>query len=123
MILPDTSIWIDHFRSTEVRLQPLLEAEAVVAHPFVVAELALGDLKRRGLTLFMLKHISSAVIATHSELMQFIEQNDLAATGIGFVDAHLLLSARLTSETRLWTSDKRLLRQAERLGVAHFPAA
>jgi len=122
MILPDTSVWIEHFRNAELRLGPLLDAEAVAAHPFVVAELALGDLKKRGLTLFMLDRLPSAAVATQRELMRFIEQNDLAATGVGFVDAHLLLSVRLMSETRLWTNDRRLLRQAERLDISVYAA-
>lgn len=122
MILPDTSVWVEHFRNAELRLEHLLESEAIAVHPFVVAELALGDLKKRDLTLFMLDRLPAATVATHRELLRFIELNDLAATGIGFVDAHLLLSARLMSETRLWTNDKRLLRQAERLGVWLFPA-
>ena len=122
MILPDTSVWIEHFRNAELRLGALLDAEAVAAHPFVVAELALGDLKKRGLTLFMLDRLPSAAVATQRELMRFIEQNDLAATGVGFVDAHLLLSVRLMSETRLWTNDRRLLRQAERLDISVYAA-
>ncbi|HEY0854934.1 MAG TPA: PIN domain-containing protein [Devosia sp.] len=122
MILPDTSVWVDHFRRTELRLQPQLEQQSVAVHPFVIAELALGDLKKRGLTLFMLGKLPPTTVATNRELLHFIEQNDLATTGIGFVDAHLLLSAKLTPETSLWTHDKRLLRQAERLGIGRFAA-
>lgn len=122
MIIPDTSIWIEHFRNAEPRLDPLLERQAIAVHPFVVAELALGDLKKRGLTLYMLGSLPAATVATNRELLSFIEQTELSATGLGFVDAHLLLSSRLTPEASLWTNDKRLLRQAERLGISRFSA-
>ncbi len=44
----------------------------------------------------------------------------LAGTGIGYVDAHLLVSARLADATLL-TRDSKLLAQAERLDLAYRP--
>ena len=47
MILVDTSIWIDHLRSGNAALVRLLNDNAVLAHPSVTGELALGDLRHR----------------------------------------------------------------------------
>lgn len=52
------------------------------------------------------------------ETLRFIEDEHLFGIGIGFIDATLLLSTRLTPNTSLWTRDKRLLTVAERLGLA-----
>ena len=41
MILVDTSVWIDHLRSPDVKLQELLQNDEVVTHPFVRLDLAL----------------------------------------------------------------------------------
>ncbi len=49
--------------------------------------------------------------------MHLIESAPLAGTGVGYADVHLLVSARL-SRAMLWSRDKRLIRQAERLGLA-----
>jgi len=40
MILADTSVWIDHFRSETHELRVALNQGQIVTHPFVVAELA-----------------------------------------------------------------------------------
>ncbi|HEY9012173.1 MAG TPA: VapC toxin family PIN domain ribonuclease [Devosia sp.] len=120
MILPDTSIWIDHFRVANPMLVERMLVEDVLIHPFVVVELALGDLKKRGLTLHQLGQLPVATVARTEEVLHFIGTHDLMATGIGFVDAHLLVSTRVVPETRLWTKDKRLAKQAERLSLPMF---
>ena len=47
MILADTSVWIDHFRLGNKRLHSLLDTGDIVCHPFVVGELACGNLVNR----------------------------------------------------------------------------
>ena len=47
MILVDTSVWIDYFRRGEPVLASALEASEVMMHPFILGELACGNLKRR----------------------------------------------------------------------------
>jgi predicted nucleic acid-binding protein len=117
MILVDTSIWVDHLRQGDARLKRLLEAGQVVIHPFVVGELALGNLRQRNLVLSSLRDLPHAVSAGDAEVLDFIERHALAGLGIGWVDAHLLASARLTSAW-LWTRDKRLSAVAVRLSLA-----
>ena len=52
------------------------------------------------------------------ETEPLIEQNALSGSGIGYVDAHLLASTRLTGAAVLWTKDKRLREVAANLGMA-----
>jgi predicted nucleic acid-binding protein len=121
VILVDTSVWVDHLRAGDARLVGLLERNEVLAHPFVIAELALGNLAKRELILGSLKNLPSATVADEPEIMGFIEDAPLFGLGIGFVDAHLLASARLTRDTVIWTRDKKLGGAAEILRLLFVP--
>lgn len=120
MILVDSSIWIDHLRSSEPALVHLLDSAQVLAHPFVIGELAMGSLHRRDLVLGALRDLPQAISATDEEVLAFIERHSLFGLGIGYVDAHLLAATRLNG-AQLWTRDKRLREDARRLGVAAGP--
>ena len=117
MVLVDTSVWIDHLRNDNARLRPLLEAAQVLVHPFVVGELALGHLKRRREVMALLCKMPQAEVASHAEVLGFVERRDLSGKGVGYVDAHLLAAAALAG-AQLWTLDLRLRRVAHTLGVA-----
>jgi predicted nucleic acid-binding protein len=118
MILADTSIWVDHMRHADEMLQTLLGRDEVLLHPFVLGELALGNLHDRGTTLRYLNRLPQSVVAKNSEVFALIEGGKLFGSGIGLVDAHLLASARLTRDASLWTRDRRLEAQARGLSVA-----
>jgi predicted nucleic acid-binding protein len=118
VILVDSSVWVDHLRDGDETLARLLDDGRVIAHPFVVGELALGNLRQRELILTALQDLPQAVVASDIEVLRFINQQALYGLGIGYVDAHLLASARLTAGGSLWTRDKRLRAVADRLGVA-----
>jgi predicted nucleic acid-binding protein len=118
VILVDTSVWIDHLRAGDKTLAALLESAMVLTHPFVIGELALGDLRQRELILDTLHDLPRANVATAQEVLHFIHQNALFGQGIGYVDAHLLASVRLTAGASLWTRDKHLLAAADRLALA-----
>jgi predicted nucleic acid-binding protein len=45
MILVDTSVWVDHLRKGDRNLAALLTASNVLMHPFVIGELACGNLR------------------------------------------------------------------------------
>jgi hypothetical protein len=119
LILADTSVWIDHFRSNNnnKELKKLLEQRQVVMHPFVVAELALGSLRERTTTLVLLDLLPQIQVAHLHELRLAIEARRLYNMGIGLVDAHLLASVLIHPPTLLWTRDKLLRKAAERLGI------
>lgn len=121
MILVDTSVWIDHFRSSNRQLVQLLEANLVSVHPWVVGELACGNLADRANVFSLLNAMPQLPVASEAEALFFIERNSLAGKGIGYIDVHLLAAATLGS-ARLWTLDKRLLAAAEGLGLAYRPA-
>ena len=118
MILVDTSIWIDHLRTSGDLLSKRLNAGRVLTHPFVIGELALGEMRRRDAILDALSNLPRAELATDAEVLSFINGQSLFGRGIGYVDAHLLASVRLTAGARLWTRDNRLRSVAEELGLA-----
>jgi predicted nucleic acid-binding protein len=90
MILVDTSVWVDHLRQGERRLAALLESNRVCCHPFVVGELACGNLRSRAEILSLLQQLPEATAAAHEEVLLFINVNRLMGRGIGYVDAHLI---------------------------------
>jgi predicted nucleic acid-binding protein len=114
MILADTSVWVGHFRAANPQLQELLAKGRILTHPFVVGEIACGQLRQRAVILDALKRLPQALVASHEEVLRLIEERRLSGTGLGWVDVHLLASALLTG-CRLWTLDRRLRHAAEEL--------
>lgn len=114
MILVDTSVWVNHFRDANPQLSNLLDDGRVLAHPWVTGELALGGLSEGILSL--LQALPTAEVATVSELLTLI-RGRLTGTGVGYVDAQLIASARLTSDCQLWTADRRL----RTVAASHVP--
>jgi predicted nucleic acid-binding protein len=85
-------------------------------HPWIVGELACGNLKNRNTTLIDLQELPEAAIASQGEVLAFIEKHKLMGQGIGYMDVNLLVSAALDS-LELWTNDRRLYRLARTVGV------
>ncbi|MDE0354909.1 MAG: type II toxin-antitoxin system VapC family toxin [Deltaproteobacteria bacterium] len=119
MILIDTSVWIEHLRTGDRELAHLLDTDQALIHPFVIGELACGNLARRQEILAMLQDLPALPAAEDSEVLYFIGRNQLMGRGIGYIDMHLLAAAALAPPARLWTRDKRLGAAADRLGLAH----
>jgi len=117
MILVDTSVWIDHLRVGDEGLVKLLDSAQVLCHPFVVGELACGNLRNRDEALTLLGELPSVAVATDAEVLYFIGQHGLMGRGIGYIDAHLLAAVSLAAPARLWTRDKRLGAVATELGL------
>jgi predicted nucleic acid-binding protein len=122
MILADTSVWINHFRSSHPEMQRLLARDEIAMHPFVAAELALGSLRNRSRTLLYLDLLPQAQIAQRGEIRQMIESHTLYSKGIGLADAHLIASCLLTPGMQLWTRDAALQKVAKTLEVTYNPA-
>jgi predicted nucleic acid-binding protein len=108
LILVDTSVWIDHLHKAIPRLSEALENQEVLTHPFVIGELACGEMKMRREILRLLSHLPTSDVATEEEALELIERHRLMGKGIGYADVHLLASVMLTEAARLWTRDKRL---------------
>ena len=117
MILVDTSVWIAHLRREEPRLAKLLAGGQVLIHPFVIGELACGNLRRRDDVLAYLDRLESALPATDSEARKLLETHRLMGQGLGWIDVHLL-AACLLSHARLWTLDHHLSQAAGQLRIA-----
>lgn len=118
MVLVDTSIWIDHFKKGNTALEKLLLDMAVICHPFIIGELACGNLKNRKEILSLLHSLPAAPLVEHDEVLYFIESKKLMGIGIGLIDVHLLASAHL-AHAPLWTIDKKLLNASNVLGVSY----
>lgn len=117
MILVDTSVWIDHLRHPEPKLQDLLQIDEVVTHPLVRLELALGSIADREKVLNDLSLLVQAPVAGTDELFALVELRRLYRRGIGITDLHLAASALLDSSISLWTRDRRLGDLADELGI------
>ena len=115
MVLVDTSVWSEHLRRHDPALARLLEAGEVWVHPFVIGEIACGLFPQRRETLALLGNLPAAPLLSLDELLAFIERHALAGRGIGFVDIHLLASARVV-HAAIRTRDKRLAAAAAVLG-------
>ena len=124
MILADTSVWIDFLagRASAVALQSLLTTNRVVCHPAVRGEIALGSIARRDEVLRLLAQLPGAPVINDDDVFAMIDAKKLQASGIGWIDAHLLASATAGHHT-LWTKDKHLSSVADRLGVLVAPEA
>jgi predicted nucleic acid-binding protein len=118
MVLPDTSVWIAHFRIGDPQMPHFLRNRRVFAHTFIISELALDSIANRIQTLADLRSLPQAPVAEQGEVDQLIEVRQLYSKGIGFVDAHLIASALLHGNLRIWTLDKRLAELARSIGVA-----
>ena len=118
MIVVDTSVWIDHIRRPIDALGELLIADRIRHHPFVTAEIMLGSVASRAAVAAALSRLPACSPAEPETLLEFVEFAGISGCGIGFVDAHLLLAASRAGD-RLWSRDKRLKTQAERLGLAY----
>jgi predicted nucleic acid-binding protein len=116
VILADTSVWIDHLRAADPALVALLLDGRVVCHPFVIGELAVGSLRRRAEILGLLEALPATPVVSHREVLSFVDVHRLMGLGLGWIDVHLLASARLVGD-HLWTRDRRLARVALQLGV------
>lgn len=117
MILVDTSVWIDHLHRAQPTLVEALENEEVLAHPFVIGELACGTLSRPREIRSLLAALRPAAVATDEEVLELIDRRRLMGKGLGYIDVHLLASALLTDEARLWTHDRQLRTVAAELRV------
>lgn len=118
MILADSSIWIDHFRVTNLSMVRAIQHRRLRLHPYVIGELALGSLRRRDTVIMQLRLFRQTPVARHDDVMMLIEENQLFSRGLGYVDVHLLASCLIAGNCRLLTRDRRLHETAIQLGIA-----
>jgi predicted nucleic acid-binding protein len=119
VILADTSVWVDHFRNGVPHLTSALEHGLVAMHPFVIGELACGNLRNRREVLQLLGDLPATPVSTDVEVLHFIEHRALMRRGLGYIDVHLLASVALGDNSQLWTRDKRLASVVAQLKLAY----
>ncbi len=117
MILVDTSVWIDHLRSADAKLQSLLENDQIMTHPYIRLELALGSMASREKVLADLARLPQAPVVTPEELFSLINHRKLYRRGIGLTDLHLIGCALFDKSILIWTRDQRLSEIADELGL------
>jgi len=110
-----------HLRTNNEALAGLLNIGAVLAQTFIIGELALGQMRQREVVRTSLTALPRAAVATDADVLRFIERHALFGRGIGYIDVHLLVAARLTEAASLWTSDRRLHSIADELSLAATP--
>ncbi len=118
MILADTNVWIKHFRESDTELVAQLNIGFVACHPFIIGELACGNLGNRSEILMLLQALPSSCVVETTEILEFIENESLMGRGLGYIDIHLLASA-IIGNVVLWTFDRRLHDVATELGVSY----
>lgn len=120
MILADTSVWIDHLRQGNAALEDKLNSALVLMHPFILGELACGNLEHRSSALALLKNLPPSPMAQDEEVLLFIERRKLMGKGVGYIDVHLLAAVALEGTCRLWTRDRRLHELADEMDLAYI---
>jgi predicted nucleic acid-binding protein len=118
VILVDTSVWLDHMRQSDASLARYISEKRVLMHSLVIGEIAMGALAQRDVTLEALQQLPHTITAYDEEVLRFVADHKLWGAGIGYADAHLLVSVQLTAHCTLWTRDKRLRVVAEKLSLA-----
>ena len=119
MILVDTSIWVELFRTGRFKaeLATFIANDQLCTHPFILAELACGSLPDRQQTLLELEKFSALPTISTADVRYMIETRGLFSKGIGFVDAQLIASCITANGTQIWTIDAALGRIAQSLGL------
>ncbi|MBN1191498.1 MAG: hypothetical protein JXA46_17210 [Dehalococcoidales bacterium] len=117
-VLADTSVWVSHLREYNVELARLLNDNRVICHPFIIGEIACGNLGNRSEVLALLKNLPQADQIKHEEVLYFIEKHGLMWKGMGYVDICLAASAIMTG-VPVWTLDRRFSRINRQLGIAY----
>lgn len=120
-VLVDSSVWVGHFKQRNEHLVALLEADAVICHPYIVAEVACGTPPSRKAIIHMLAELESSPVATQDELLAMLDTRQFDGRGCGFVDMSLLASALVRGKTLIWTLDKKFEQLAIQANRAFSP--
>ena len=118
MILVDTSVWVNHFHNSNAKLITQLNVGSIACHPFIIGELACGNIGNRAEILSLLQALPATPLVEPEEILEFIDSRGLMGRGLGYVDLHLLASTVLAGIV-LWTADRRLRDTAMSFDVAY----
>lgn len=95
----------------------MLEENEVLSHPWIIGELALGNLGRKRRRLLSdLQQLSIVPALDDREVLDFVDARSLYGRGLGWVDVHLLGSA-MVEHASFWSFDRKLADAASELGL------
>jgi predicted nucleic acid-binding protein len=120
-VLIDTSVWRRFFAGSPAfkGLAALLDEDGMVlVHPFILGELVMGGMSGREEEMF--RRLPVVARLDDEEVLAMVKRRGLTRRGIGWVDAHLLASA-LVSSAVVWSADKDLAAAADDLGAGFSP--
>lgn len=117
MILCDTSAWVRHLRSADLRLARLLRENRVVTCDVVLGELLLGSGLPPELT-EELARLPSIPVPSAADTRAFIARHLRAvqATGVGWADVQLVAAA-VDAGALVYTADGPIKTVWRRLGL------
>jgi predicted nucleic acid-binding protein len=107
MTLVDTSIWIQHLRTPDKKLNQLLTDNQVLVHSFIMGEIFIGHIRNREEVMNLLSYLPQIKTATDEEVQQLVRKRRLFGRGLGWVDCHLLASSLLQGAD-LYSKDRAL---------------
>lgn len=118
-VIVDTCVWVAHMQQEVESVNRLMGQSRAVIHPDVLGEVMLGCSEERPLVVQRLRFLPSIDRPAQRILESLVEQHAVACKRVGWVDAVLLCTA-IADPRRpsLLTFDRKLLREAIRLGVA-----
>jgi predicted nucleic acid-binding protein len=116
MILPDTSIWVDHFKSKNGNeiLKSALANSVVYCHSMIYGELLLGGFLKDQKVNQSILYLPFTREVVPSEINQFILNHSLIGKGIGWVDCNILYDSYVNS-LRLITLDRALQKVSDQI--------
>ena len=116
MTLIDTSSWVNHFRASDSTIATLIKKGLAGTHPFVVGELAVGNLKSRAETIDSFSLLPQLSLADAEEVHYLLATRRLWGKGLGWIDLHLLTATKLAG-WGLYTADTGMARAARQMDI------
>ena len=118
-MIVDTCVWVDHFRREVAVLSRLCRERRAPVHHDVFGEVMLGCGEERDEIVEEIRLLPPIDRPGIKDIEEAINRHGIACKRIGWVDAVLLCTAVIDDRCpTLLTFDKRLMREAIRLGVA-----
>ena len=118
-MIVDTCVWVEHFRGEVDALSRLCRDGRAFVHHDVFGEVMLGCGEERDEIVEEIRLLPPIGRPSLADIEVAIKSHGIACKRIGWVDAVLLCTAMIDVRgPSLMTFDKKLLREAIRLGVA-----
>jgi predicted nucleic acid-binding protein len=120
MVLVDSTIWIEFFKSNPVflnKMESLLESKEVITIEPVFAELLYGSrsAKERNTIILYWKVLPKITFSEGSiiESAEFANKSNFHNSGIGLIDS-VLINTTIKNKCLLWTLDKKILNNLDK---------